>query len=123
MPLTHYCKIHVLYDNDQVLFRPCAYGNPPCLNPVMSFQKGNSCILHEDQKEPKELNKDLDMEDDENMNFKNDVATTEFVAETNLENNLTNTLTTTLVNNLEIDSVETTTTSLFGLDQFNQLDN
>lgn len=40
---------------DQVLFRPCASGDPPCLKPVMSYQKGNTCILHEEQKEIKDF--------------------------------------------------------------------
>ena len=50
LPATHYCFTHILYDQGQVLFRPCASGTPPCLNPVVSFQHKNACILHRDLK-------------------------------------------------------------------------
>lgn len=52
LPATNYCFNHVLYDVHQVLFRPCASGNPndPCLDPVVSFQHKNACILHRDLK-------------------------------------------------------------------------
>lgn len=46
MPLSPYCKQHILYDTKQVLFRPCAGGIPPCLTPVVSFVKKNKCWLH-----------------------------------------------------------------------------
>lgn len=38
----------ILYDVNQVLFRPCADGPQPCLNPVISFQHNNTCIVHKD---------------------------------------------------------------------------
>lgn len=46
LPLSPYCKAHILYDTKQVLFRPCAGGMPPCLNPVVSFVRKNKCRLH-----------------------------------------------------------------------------
>lgn len=46
LPLSPYCKVHILYDTKQVLFRPCAGGMPPCLNPVVSFVRKNKCRLH-----------------------------------------------------------------------------
>lgn len=46
LPLSPYCKQHILYDSKQVLFRPCAGGIPPCLVPVVSFTKQNKCWLH-----------------------------------------------------------------------------
>lgn len=46
LPLSPYCKQHILYDTKQVLFRPCAGGIPPCLTPVVSFARKNKCLLH-----------------------------------------------------------------------------
>lgn len=46
LPLSPYCKKHILFDTKQVLFRPCAGGMPPCLNPVVSFVRKNKCRLH-----------------------------------------------------------------------------
>lgn len=46
IPLSAYCKQHILYDSKQVLFRPCAGGMPPCLAPVVSFTRKNKCWLH-----------------------------------------------------------------------------
>lgn len=46
LPLSPYCRQHILYDTKQVLFRPCAGGMPPCLAPVISFVKKNKCWLH-----------------------------------------------------------------------------
>lgn len=46
LPLTPYCRQHILYDKKQVLFRPCAGGLPPCLTPVSSFIRKNRCWLH-----------------------------------------------------------------------------
>lgn len=46
LPLSPYCRQHILYDNKQVLFRPCAGGMPPCLAPVVSFVRKNKCWLH-----------------------------------------------------------------------------
>lgn len=46
IPLSPYCRQHILYDTKQVLFRPCAGGMPPCLTPVVSFTKKNKCWLH-----------------------------------------------------------------------------
>lgn len=46
LPISPYCKTHILYDNKQVLFRPCAGGMQPCLNPVVSFVRKNKCRLH-----------------------------------------------------------------------------
>lgn len=46
LPLSPYCLKHILYDTKQVLFRPCAAGNPPCLTPVTSFTRKNICPLH-----------------------------------------------------------------------------
>lgn len=46
LPLSPYCRQHILYDNKQVLFRPCAGGMPPCLTPVVSFTRKNKCWLH-----------------------------------------------------------------------------
>lgn len=46
LPLSPYCREHILYDRNQVLFRPCAAGNPPCLTPVMSYRRRNTCPLH-----------------------------------------------------------------------------
>lgn len=46
IPLSPYCRQHILYDTKQVLFRPCAGGVPPCLTPVVSFTKKNKCWLH-----------------------------------------------------------------------------
>jgi len=46
VPLSPYCKQHILYDNKQVLFRPCAGGMPPCLTPVVSYTRKNKCWLH-----------------------------------------------------------------------------
>ena len=48
IPLSPYCKQHILYDNKQVLFRPCAGGMPPCLTPVVSYTRKNKCWLHTD---------------------------------------------------------------------------
>lgn len=46
IPLSAYCRQHILYDTKQVLFRPCAGGMPPCLAPVVSYVKKNKCPLH-----------------------------------------------------------------------------
>lgn len=46
LPLSPYCRQHILYDNKQVLFRPCAGGIPPCLTPVVSYTRKNKCWLH-----------------------------------------------------------------------------
>jgi hypothetical protein len=46
LPLSPYCRQHILYDNKQVLFRPCAGGIPPCLTPVVSYIRKNKCWLH-----------------------------------------------------------------------------
>lgn len=46
LPLSPYCRQHILYDNKQVLFRPCAGGMPPCLTPVVSYIRKNKCWLH-----------------------------------------------------------------------------
>lgn len=49
IPLSPYCRKHILYDTKQVLFRPCAGGIPcstPCLTPVVSFARKNKCWLH-----------------------------------------------------------------------------
>lgn len=46
IPLSPYCRQHILYDNKQVLFRPCAGGFPPCLTPVVSYTRKNKCWLH-----------------------------------------------------------------------------
>lgn len=46
LPLSPYCKTHILFDKKQVLFRPCAGGAPPCLAPVVSFSRKNKCWLH-----------------------------------------------------------------------------
>lgn len=46
IPLSAYCRQHILYDNKQALFRPCAGGIPPCLTPVVSFTRKNKCWLH-----------------------------------------------------------------------------
>lgn len=46
LPLSPYCKQHILYDNKQVLFRPCAGGIPPCLTPIASYTRKNKCWLH-----------------------------------------------------------------------------
>lgn len=46
LPLSPYCRQHILYDNKQVLFRPCAGGMPPCLTPIVSFTRKNKCWLH-----------------------------------------------------------------------------
>lgn len=46
IPLSPYCRQHILYDEKQVLFRPCAGGSPPCLTPVVSFIRKNKCLLH-----------------------------------------------------------------------------
>jgi len=46
IPLSPYCRQHILYDTKQVLFRPCAGGIPPCLTPVVSFTRKNRCWLH-----------------------------------------------------------------------------
>ncbi|RWS11728.1 KAT8 regulatory NSL complex subunit 2-like protein [Dinothrombium tinctorium] len=59
LPLTHYCKQHILYDVHQVLFRPCAAGSPPCLNPIISFQRKNTCLVHKDFKSDAEDVKQL----------------------------------------------------------------
>jgi hypothetical protein len=51
LPSSHYCFKHILYDVNQVLFRPCANGPPPhCLNPVVSFVHKNTCIAHRELK-------------------------------------------------------------------------
>lgn len=46
LPMSPYCKTHILFDKKQVLFRPCAGGAPPCLMPVVSFSRKNKCWLH-----------------------------------------------------------------------------
>lgn len=46
VPLSPYCRQHILFDTKQVLFRPCAGGMPPCLTPVVSFMRKNKCWLH-----------------------------------------------------------------------------
>lgn len=46
VPLSSYCRNHILYDTQQVLYRPCAGGNPPCLKPTISYVHKNSCIQH-----------------------------------------------------------------------------
>lgn len=46
IPLSPYCRHHILYDTKQVLFRPCAGGMPPCLTPVVSYVRKNKCWLH-----------------------------------------------------------------------------
>ncbi|KAI1290151.1 KAT8 regulatory NSL complex subunit 2 [Halotydeus destructor] len=50
LPCSHYCSKHILFDVHQVLFRPCASGQRPCLNPVISFVHKNTCVLHTDMK-------------------------------------------------------------------------
>jgi len=52
LPLSNYCREHILYDVHQVLYRPCAASTPSCLTPVVSFMYKNTCIYH------KELNID-----------------------------------------------------------------
>lgn len=46
IPLSPYCRQHILYDTKQVLYRPCAGGIPPCLTPVVSYVRKNRCCLH-----------------------------------------------------------------------------
>lgn len=46
LPLSPYCKKHILYDKKQLLFRPCAGGIPPCLSPIVSFVRRNRCWQH-----------------------------------------------------------------------------
>lgn len=46
VPLSPYCRQHILYDPKQVLFRPCAGGVPPCVAPVISYTRKNRCWLH-----------------------------------------------------------------------------
>lgn len=46
LPLSPYCRNHILYDTKQVLYRPCAGGTPPCLTPIVSFVRKNKCWLH-----------------------------------------------------------------------------
>lgn len=46
LPMSPYCRQHILFDTKQVLFRPCAGGIPPCLTPVVSFARKNKCWLH-----------------------------------------------------------------------------
>ncbi|XP_015790052.1 KAT8 regulatory NSL complex subunit 2 [Tetranychus urticae] len=55
LPLSHYCKSHILYDSNQVLFRPCAAGEPPCFNPVISIRRHHTCMLHSDLKQNPEI--------------------------------------------------------------------
>jgi KAT8 regulatory NSL complex subunit 2 len=69
LPATNYCRIHILYDPHQVLFRPCANGTPSdaCLNPVVSFQHKNSCILHRDLKSDQSQAKKMIGEEEEEV--------------------------------------------------------
>ncbi|KAH9398318.1 KAT8 regulatory NSL complex subunit 2 [Tyrophagus putrescentiae] len=46
LPLSKYCKAHVLNDPYQVLYRPCACGSPLCLEPAISYVHKNSCVRH-----------------------------------------------------------------------------
>ncbi|KAF7491478.1 hypothetical protein SSS_02827 [Sarcoptes scabiei] len=46
LPLSNYCKNHILYDPNQVLYRPCAKDEPPCLEPVVSYIHKNCCLKH-----------------------------------------------------------------------------
>ncbi|XP_027206034.2 KAT8 regulatory NSL complex subunit dim gamma-tubulin 1 [Dermatophagoides pteronyssinus] len=46
VPLSNYCRTHILYDPYQILYRPCANGTPPCLMPVVSYVHRNSCLRH-----------------------------------------------------------------------------
>ncbi|XP_046914949.2 KAT8 regulatory NSL complex subunit dim gamma-tubulin 1 [Dermatophagoides farinae] len=46
VPLSNYCRTHILYDPYQILYRPCANGTPPCLMPVVSYVHRNSCLQH-----------------------------------------------------------------------------
>jgi len=46
IPLSNYCKAHILFDCNQILYRPCAGGSPACLSPVISYVHKNSCIKH-----------------------------------------------------------------------------
>ena len=57
--------IDILYDANQVLFRPCAAGEPTCYNPVVSFQHKNTCILHRDVKSDNETAKKVTGQEDE----------------------------------------------------------
>lgn len=71
LPLSQYCKTRkyslivvctfkglshffllpdILYDKNQILFRPCAAGDPPCFNPVISTRRNNTCLSHMDLK-------------------------------------------------------------------------
>lgn len=42
----YFILLDILYDTQQVLYRPCAGGNPPCLKPTISYVHKNSCIEH-----------------------------------------------------------------------------
>ncbi|RWS31250.1 KAT8 regulatory NSL complex subunit 2-like protein [Leptotrombidium deliense] len=101
LPLTHYCRKHILYDSHQVLFRPCAAGNPPCLNPIISFQHKNTCILH----------KDFKSDTDDGIDDSGHIGTS------NAEPELFQTMDD--IASLGLDAVAPG--SLFGLDQFGEL--
>ncbi|KAL3837531.1 hypothetical protein ACJMK2_022881 [Sinanodonta woodiana] len=46
VPLSKYCKDHILYDPQQVLFRSCSFGAGACRRPVASFEGTAVCPLH-----------------------------------------------------------------------------
>ncbi|XP_054161748.1 KAT8 regulatory NSL complex subunit 2-like [Oppia nitens] len=74
IPLSHYCQKHILYDVNQVLYRPCAYVekisddqcSPPCLNPIISYVHQNTCVYHKQLKtDIKDINKLMDSNEDD----------------------------------------------------------
>lgn len=109
----------------------------------MSYQKGNACILHEDQKEIKDIGilevrtiQILITKCTNNsfffkflfanrMNYlkKEDYVTNDKMEEPSLAVTSNNFMDVDETVSLEIDNVDTEPLQLFGLDQFNQLDN
>jgi len=117
LPLSHYCQKHILYDVNQVLFRPCAYVqssdngqcSPPCLTPVVSFVHKNTCVYHKHLKtDPKDIEKIMETNEDESSQM----------ASLPTEPELFQTMDD--IASLGLDAVNPS--NLFGLDQFGELE-
>jgi len=117
LPLSHYCQKHILYDVNQVLFRPCAYVqnspdgqcSPPCLTPVVSFVHKNTCILH---KQLKTDGNHIDNITEPNEDEANQMAS--LPTEPELFQTMDD------IASLGLDAVNPS--NLFGLDQFGELE-
>ncbi|CAG2174442.1 unnamed protein product, partial [Oppiella nova] len=117
LPLSHYCQKHILYDVNQVLFRPCAYVqssdngqcSPPCLTPVVSYVHKNTCVYHKQLKtDPKDVEKIMETNEDESSQM----------ASLPTEPELFQTMDD--IASLGLDAVNPS--NLFGLDQFGELE-